>query len=106
MIEGARAHRMKRPPQFSLATLFVVQTVCAVAFAIWAGLEFGALLFVIIFGGMMAFLIAGTVWLARPVHRNRTRLIEGRFATYLHGAILLFWAMVVATVAVINVLGQ
>ena len=60
----------KRSRQFSLAALFLVQTLCGVAFMIWAELGLGFFVVVVGFSASVTGLVAGTIHIARHMQNN------------------------------------
>ncbi len=62
-----------RSRQFGLAALFVVQTVCGVAFMIWAKLGFSFFVVVVVvgFSASVTALVEGTVHIARNLQDNK-----------------------------------
>jgi hypothetical protein len=71
----------RRRYQFSLAALLGLQTVVAVAMAIWKGLGAGVLSIMILFGSTIVLLAAGTVGIASDL--SRARVVWGYFGRLL-----------------------
>jgi len=60
-----------RSRQFGLAALFAVQTVCGVAFMIWAKLGFSFFVVVVGFSASVTALVSGTIHIARNLQDNK-----------------------------------